>query len=92
MSLIETSHEFTKRAQEEIIRIEKEFYDREVQANEIEQVFFTYTFGHMKAIMVVAGNTDNRYYEVSYSKNSDLFYIDVYTQVRTIVAPAYREK
>lgn len=92
MALIETSHEFTKRAQEEIIRIEKEFYDREVQANEVEQVFFTYTFGHMKAIMVVAGNTDHRYYEVSYSRSNDFFFIDVYTQVRTVVAPAYRQE
>ena len=72
------------------MRIEKEFYDRDIQTDKVEQVFFTYTFGHMKTIMVVATNTDNRYYEISYSRTRDSFYIDVYTQVRTIVAPAYR--
>ena len=30
MPLIETSHDFTRRAQEEIVRIEKEFYDRDI--------------------------------------------------------------
>ena len=92
MPLIETSYDFTRRAQEEIVRIEKEFYDRDIQTDKVEQVFFTYTFGHMKAIIVVATNTNNRYYEINYCRTRDLVYIDVYTQVRTIVAPAYREE
>lgn len=92
MKLIETSHDFTRRAQEEIIRIEKEFYNREVQTNEVEQVFFTYTFGHMKAVMVVTTDTNGRYYEISYSRSRNSFYIDVYTQAMTVVAPAYREE
>ena len=74
------------------MRIEKEFYDRDIWTDKVEQVFFTYTFGHMKAIIVIATNTDNHYYEISYSRTRDSFYIDVYTQVRTIVAPAYREE
>ena len=41
----------------------------------------SYVMGCMKATLVVAKNTDGRYYEVSYSPINNRMYIDTYKKI-----------
>ena len=74
------TNKFRTLAKQEIVKIEKDLYDREVSHEEIQLVFLSYVLGQMKATMVVAQNTQGRYYEVSYSYLTQRLFIDVYKQ------------
>ena len=60
------TNKFRTLAKQEIVKIEKDLYGREVSHEEIQLVFLSYVLGQMKATMVVAQNTQGRYYEISY--------------------------
>ena len=74
------TNKFRTLAKQEIVKIEKDLYDREISHEEIQLVFLSYVLGQMKATMVVAQNTQGRYYEVSYSYLTQRLFIDVYKQ------------
>lgn len=69
---------FRTLAKKEVAKIEQDHYGRTVLHSEIQVVFMSYVMGQMKATLVVARNTENRYYEVSYSCISNTLYTDVY--------------
>lgn len=79
------TNQFRTLAKQQIVRIEREVYGREINHEDIQMVFLSYVLGQMKATLVVARNTEGRYYEVSYSHINDKLFIDVYKQVDSIV-------
>ena len=79
------TNQFRTLAKQQIVRIEREVYGREISHEDIQMVFLSYVLGQMKATLVVARNTEGRYYEVSYSHINDKLFIDVYKQVDSIV-------
>ena len=48
-------------------------------------VFMSYVLGQMKATLVVAKNTEGRYYEVSYSYLNQRLFVDIYKQISSVV-------
>ena len=79
------TNQFRTLAKQQIVRIEREVYGREVNHEDIQMVFLSYVLGQMKATLVVARNTEGRYYEVSYSHINNKMFVDVYKQVDAIV-------
>ena len=69
---------FRTRAKDEICKLEKDIYARDVSHEEVEIVFLSYVMGYIKGIFVVARNADGRIYEVSSNPTNGKFYIDVY--------------
>jgi hypothetical protein len=74
------TNKFRTLAKQEIVKIEKDMYGRDVSHEEIQFVFLAYVLGQMKATLVVAKNTCGRYYEVSYSCINHKMFIDIYKQ------------
>ncbi len=72
------TNEFRTRAKDEIVKLEKENYDRDISHEEIEIVMLSYVMGFIKGMFVVAKNTEGRIYEVSSNPSSSKLYIDVY--------------
>ena len=72
------TNEFRTRAKDEIAKLEKDVYGRDVSHEEIEIVFLSYVMGYIKGLFVVARNTCGRIYEVSSNPTNGKFYIDVY--------------
>lgn len=77
---------FLRRAKEEIVKVEKEVYNRKISTEDIEVVFQAYVLGDLKAIFVVARNTQGRYYEVSANTNTLKLFIDIYKKEADLVA------
>ena len=75
---MKNTNAFRTRAKDEIVKLEKDNYGREVTHEEIEIVFLTYVMGFIKGMFVVARNTEGRIYEVSSNPVTGKFYIDVY--------------
>jgi hypothetical protein len=75
---LSNSNEFRTRAKDEIVKLEKDVYGRDISHEEIEIVFLTYVMGFIKGMFVVAKNTMGRIYEVSSNPQTGKFYIDVY--------------
>ena len=69
---------FRTRAKDEIAKLEKDVYGRDISHEEIEIVFLSYVMGYIKGIFVVAKNTEGRIYEISSNPANNKFYIDVY--------------
>lgn len=69
---------FRTRAKDEIVKLEKDVYGRDISHEEIEIVFLTYIMGFIKGLFVVAKNTEGRIYEISSNPTNGKFYIDVY--------------
>ena len=76
---------FRTRAKDEIVKLEKDTYGRDISHEEIEIVFLSYVKGFIKGMFVVARNSDGRIYEVSSNPNTNRFYIDVYSKEGTKV-------
>ena len=72
------TNEFRTRAKDEIAKLEKDNYDRDIKHEEIEIVTLSYVMGFIKGMFVVAKNTEGRIYEVSSSPSNNKLYIDVY--------------
>lgn len=77
---------FQRRAKEEIVKIEKEAYNRDVKKEDIEVVFQAYVLGDIKATFVVARKTEGRYYEVSLNMAAEKLFIDVYKKDANLTA------
>lgn len=71
---------FRTRAKEEIVKLERDTYGRDVTHEEIEIVFLSYVMGYIKGLFVVAKNTEGRIYEISSNPATNKLYIDVYTK------------
>lgn len=71
---------FRTRSKDEIVKLEKDNYGRDITHEEIEIVFLSYVMGFIKGMFVVAKNTQGRIYEISSNPNSNKLYIDVYTK------------
>lgn len=80
------SDRFQERAKEEIIKLEREGYGRDIAPEAIEVVFQAYVLGDIKAIFVVARKTEGRYYEVSLNTKANKLFIDVYKKEADIAA------
>lgn len=76
---------FRTRAKDEIVKLEKDTYGRDVTHEEIEIVFLTYVMGFIKGMFVVASNPQGRIYEISSNPTNGKFYIDVYAKEGTKV-------
>lgn len=76
---------FRTRAKDEIAKLEKDVYGRDISHEEIEIVFLSYVMGYIKGIFVVAKNTEGRIYEISSNPANNKFYIDVYKREGTKV-------
>lgn len=79
------TNKFRSLCKDQIIRIEKEVYAREIDRDDIQLVFLSYVLGQMKATLVVAKDTQGRYYECSYSYINNKLFVDVYRKVDNIV-------
>lgn len=79
------TNQFRTLAKQQIVRIEREVYGREVSHEDIQMVFLSYVLGQMKATMVVARDTEGRYYEISYSYINQRMFVDVYKKVDNVV-------
>lgn len=69
---------FRTRAKDEIAKLEKDVYGRDVNHEDIEIVFLSYVMGYIKGLFVVATDPAGRIYEISSNPNTGKFYIDVY--------------
>ncbi len=76
---------FRTRAKDEIVKLEKDTYGRDITHEEIEIVFLSYVMGYIKGLFVVANNTEGRIYEISSNPSNKKFYIDVYKKEGTKV-------
>lgn len=79
------TNEFRTRAKDEIVKLEKDNYARDISHEEIEIVTLSYVMGYIKGMFVVARNTEGRIYEISSSPTSEKLYIDVYKKEGTKV-------
>ena len=84
------TNEFRSRAKDEVAKLEKDVYGRDVSHEEIEVVFLTYVMGYIKGMFVVARNTEGRIYEVSSNPTNGKFYIDVYKKEGSKVVDLHR--
>ncbi|MBR0295545.1 MAG: hypothetical protein IJQ67_06580 [Bacilli bacterium] len=69
---------FRTRAKDELCKLEKDVYGRDITHEEVEIVFLTYVMGFIKGMFVVANNTCGRIYEISSNPTNGRLYIDVY--------------
>ena len=76
--MMRDTNAFRTRAKDEIVKLEKDVYGRDVSHEEIEIVFLSYVMGYIKGLFVVANNTYGRIYEISSNPSNGKFYIDVY--------------
>ena len=65
------TNRFRTIAKDEICRLEKGIYGREITHEDIQVVFMAYVLGQMKSTMVVAKNTEGRYYVTAFNKSID---------------------
>jgi|GEM_PF-2699962 len=72
------TNEFRTRCKDEIVKLERDTYGRDISHEEIELVTLSYVMGFIKGVFVVAKNTEGRIYEISSNPNSNRLYIDVY--------------
>jgi hypothetical protein len=75
---VTNTNEFRTRAKDEIVKLEKDNYARDISHEEIEIVTLSYVMGYIKGMFVVARNTEGRIYEISSNPNTNKLYIDVY--------------
>jgi len=75
---MKNTNAFRTRAKDEIVKLEKDNYGRDVTHEEIEIVSLTYVMGFIKGMFVVARNTQGRIYEISSNPVNGKLYIDVY--------------
>ena len=75
---MKNTNAFRTRAKDEIVKLEKDTYGRDVTHEEIEIVSLTYVMGFIKGMFVVARNTQGRIYEISSNPTNGKLYIDVY--------------
>ena len=77
---MKNTNAFRTRAKDEIVKLEKDVYGRDISHEEIEIVFLSYVMGFIKGLFVVARNTEGRIYEISSNPSTNKLYIDVYTK------------
>ncbi len=82
---MKNTNAFRTKAKDEIVKIEKDTYGRDVTHEEIEIVSLTYVMGFIKGMFVVARNTQGRIYEISSNPTNGKLYIDVYKKEGTKV-------
>ena len=75
---MKNTNAFRTRAKDEIVKLEKDIYGRDISHEEIEIVFLSYVMGFIKGLFVVARNTEGRIYEISSNPSTGKLYIDVY--------------
>lgn len=72
-----TSYEFEKIAKNAVIKIMKEQYDIELTLQELEFVWFAHELGYKKCTLY-AKKLGHYYPEVTYNRDKDELYVDVY--------------
>ena len=77
MLKIMKSYEFEKIAKTEISRIMKEKYNIEVKTDELELVWFAHELGFKKCTLY-AEKLGNYYPEVTYNRDKNELYVDIY--------------
>lgn len=79
------TNKFRSLCKQQIIRFEKNIYNRELSHEDIQVVFMSYVLGQMKATLVVPKASEGRYYECSYSYINQKLFIDVYNKIDEVV-------
>ena len=77
-------------AKDEICKLERDTYGREISHEQVEIVFLSYVMGYIKGMFVVANDTQGRIYEVSSNPVNSKLYIDVYRKDGSKVVDARR--
>ena len=72
-----TSYEFEKIAKNAVIKIMKEQYDIELTLPELEFVWFAHELGYKKCTLY-AKKLCHYYPEVTYNRDKDELYVDIY--------------
>lgn len=79
------TNEFRSAAKDMVVNFEKEMYNRDIEHQDIQVVFMSYVMGYMKTTMVIPADTQDRYYEISYSFINRRMYLDIYQKIATRV-------
>lgn len=79
------TNKFRSLCKQQIVRLEKDQFGRDLTHEDIQVVFMSYVLGQMKATLVVAKDTDGRYYECSYSYLNQKLFVDIYKKIGDIV-------
>lgn len=72
-----TTNEFEQIAKHQLIKIMKEKYNTEILYNDLEFVWFAHELGYKKCTLY-AKSLGHYYPEITYNRDSDELYIDVY--------------
>lgn len=75
-----TSYEFEKAAKNAVIKVMKENHDIDLSIDELELVWFAHVLGYKKCTLY-AQKLDNFYPEVTYNRDKDELYVDIYNKV-----------
>ncbi len=81
-----TSYEFEVAAKNAAIETIKYRYNIDVDIKEINLVWFTHLLGNKKC-MLYAWQIETAYIEVTYSKEKDEMYVDVYEKALNVLVP-----
>lgn len=79
------TNKFRSLCKQQIVRLEKDQFGRDLTHEDIQVVFMSYVLGQMKATLVVAKDTEGRYYECSYSYLNQKLFVDMYKKIGDLV-------
>lgn len=82
-----TSYEFEKVAKNAVVKIMKEKYDIELTLQELEFVWFAHELGYKKCTLY-AKKLGHYYPEVTYNRDKDELYVDIYLKQSNTCIPS----
>lgn len=85
-----TSYEFEVAAKNAIIFSVKDKYDESFNIEDISVVWMTHVMGFKKGVFIDNGQ-NNRLYEVTYNRDRDEMYVDMYVKDRNYVVNNLRK-
>ncbi|WP_296877823.1 DUF6275 family protein [Thomasclavelia sp.] len=82
-----TSYEFEKVAKNAVVKIMKEKYDIELTLQELDFVWFAHELGYKKCTLY-AKKLGHYYPEVTYNRDKDELYVDIYLKQSNTCIPS----
>ena len=82
-----TSFEFEKAAKNAVVRVMKEKHDLELTIDELDLVWFAHELGYKKCT-IYAQRLGHFYPEVTYNRDKNEIYVDVYLKQSNTKIPA----
>ena len=80
-----TTYEFEVAAKNAVISAVKERYGEDYKISDVQVVWMTHVLGHKKAILIDNGG-NLRLYEVTYNRDRNELYVDLYNKEKNLVA------